>query len=255
MNYYIITGASKGLGLELSKLLLNKENKLFLLSRKENENIKKLAKEAGFEAIYKEINLDSLFAIEDTMNEIFEEIDLSSASKVALINNAGAIDPIKPMDKVADHEIVQNINLNLTAPLILTSSFLRRIKDFDGDKRIITISSGAGKRPISGWGSYCVAKCGVDMMTKVVALEAGENGVKCISFGPGIMDTDMQATIRSSNEEDFKDIDMFKDFKTDGKLLPASLVAEKVKYLLDTEDDFEQGGLVNVSDYIKSEDE
>lgn len=254
MNYYIITGASKGLGYELSKLLFNKENKVFLLSRKTNDDLLKLAEEAKCEAIYKEINLDSLFSIEDTMNEIFEEIDLSKASKIALVNNAGAVDPIKAMDKVADHEIVQNINLNLTAPLILTSSFLRRTKDFEGDKRIITISSGAGKRPIEGWGSYCVAKCGVDMMTRVVALEAGENGVKCISFGPGIMDTDMQATIRSSSEDDFKDVEMFKGFKSDGKLLAASVVAEKVQYLLDTEDDFEQGGLVNVTDYIKSED-
>lgn len=254
MNYYIITGASKGLGFELSKLLFEKENKVFLLSRKTNEELLNIAKEAGSEAIYKEINLDSLFSIEDTMKEIFEEIDLSGASRIALINNAGAVDPIKPMDKVEDHEIVQNINLNLTAPLILTSSFLRRTKEFSGDKRIITISSGAGKRPIEGWGSYCVAKCGVDMMTKVVALEAGENGAKCISFGPGIMDTDMQATIRSSSEEDFKDVEKFKGFKSDGKLLKASVVAEKVHYLLYTEDDFEHGGLVNVSDYIKSED-
>lgn len=254
MNYYIVTGASKGLGFELSKLLLNKENKVFLLSRKENEELMNLAKENGFMAVYKEINLDSLFAIEDTMGEIFEEIDLENASKIALINNAGGIDPIKPMDKVMDYEIVQNININLTAPLILTSSFLRRTKDFNGDKRIINVSSGAGKRPISGWGSYCVAKCGVDMMTKVVALEEGENGLKCISFGPGIMDTDMQKTIRSSSEENFKDIEMFKDFKTDGKLLSAGIVAQKILYLLDTEDDFEQGGLVNVSDYIKSEE-
>lgn len=255
MNYYIITGASKGLGFELAKLLFDKENKLFLLSRKTNEDLLKLAKDADCEAIYKEINLDSLFAIEDIMNEIFEEIDLLEGSKIALINNAGAIDPIKPMDKVEDHEIVQNINLNLTAPLILTSSFLRRTKSFDGDKRIITISSGAGKRPISGWGSYCVAKCGVDMMTQVVALEAGESGTKCISFGPGIMDTDMQVAIRNSNEEDFKDIEMFKGFKEDGKLLKASIVADKVRYLLHTEDDFEQGAIVNVTDYIKSEDE
>ncbi len=254
MNYYIITGASKGLGFELSKLLLNGDNTLFLLNRTENEELGQMAEKAGAKVVFKEIDLDAVFAIEDTMGEIFEEIDLLGASKIALINNAGAIKPIKPMDKVEDHEIVKSINLNLTAPLILTSSFLRRVKEFNGDKRIITISSGAGKRPISGWGSYCVAKCGVDMMTRVVALEAEESGVKCISFGPGVMDTDMQATIRSSSEEDFKDLERFIGFKEEGKLLPASVVAEKVHYLLYTEDDFENGGLVNVSDYMKSEE-
>lgn len=254
MNYFIVTGASKGLGYELSKMLINKENKVFLISRKTNEELVELAKENDATVIYKEVNLDALFALEDTMAEIFAEIDLTNASRVALINNAGAIDPIKPMDKVQDFEIVQNINLNLTAPLILTSSFLRRTKEFAGDKRVITISSGAGKRPIHGWGSYCVAKSGVDMMTRVVGLEEGDSGTKCISFGPGIMDTNMQETIRSSAAEDFVDLDMFKSFKEEGKLLHPKTVAEKVHYLLFTEDEIEQGAIVNVKDYMKDEE-
>lgn len=250
LNYFIVTGASKGLGLELSKILSEADNKVFLISRNKNDEVKRLLESDNM--AHFSLNLDNLFEIENTIDEIFESIDFSNAKKIALINNAGMVEPIKPMDKVKDVEIIQNINVNLTAPLILASSFLRKTAAFEGDKRIITVSSGAGKSPIKGWGSYCVSKCGVDMMTRVIALEQGENGAKCLSFGPGIMDTAMQETIRSADENDFEDLEKFKEYKSEGKLLEPKVVAQVLYDLLYTESDFEQGGIVSVRDFIEN---
>ena len=86
------------------------------------------------------------------------------------------------------------------------------------------------------------------MMTRVIGLEEGNEGILALSFGPGIMDTDMQATIRSSAEEDFKDLERFKKFKEDGNLLTPTVVAGAIKRLI--EEPVEQGALVNVKDYL-----
>ena len=86
------------------------------------------------------------------------------------------------------------------------------------------------------------------MMTRVIGLEEGEEGILAVSFGPGIMDTDMQSTIRSSSEDNFKDLERFKKFKENGDLLTPLTVAKAIKRLV--EEPVTQGGLVSVKDYL-----
>ena len=65
-------------------------------------------------------------------------------------------------------------------------------------KRILNISSGAGRNPYEGWGAYCTTKAGLDHFSRVVAMEQANEQypVEIVSIAPGIIDTDMQATIR-----------------------------------------------------------
>ena len=100
------------------------------------------------------------------------------------------------------------------------------------DKAVLTLSSGAGKRAIHGWNCYCVGKAGVDMMTKSIGLEQGETGVRAIAFGPGIMDTDMQAKIRAQKSADFKDVARFQAFKENGELRDPGAVAKHLIQVL-----------------------
>ena len=61
--------------------------------------------------------------------------------------------------------------------MILTSTFMKHTKDWKVDKRVINISSGAGKNPYFGWGAYCTAKAGVNMFTQCVATEEVEKNI------------------------------------------------------------------------------
>ena len=63
---------------------------------------------------------------------------------------------------------------------------------------IVNISSGAAHNPMEGWSAYCSGKAGVYMLTRATALEAGGRGVRVYGFAPGVVDTDMQVTIRAS---------------------------------------------------------
>ena len=56
---------------------------------------------------------------------------------------------MKPIDKAESEQFITNVHINLLAPMILTSTFMKHTKDWKVDKRVINISSGAGKILIS----------------------------------------------------------------------------------------------------------
>ncbi len=147
-------------------------------------------------------------------------------------------------------EIMKSLTLNLAAPMILSNAFVKVFEGITAKKRIITVSSGAGKRPFYGWNAYCIGKAGVDMMTRSIGLEQGHEGVQAISFGPGIMDTDMQAQIRSQDESSFKDVEMFRGFKDDGALRQPENVAKLLLKVLHT-DELEPGLITDVKELEK----
>jgi benzil reductase ((S)-benzoin forming) len=97
-------------------------------------------------------------------------------------------------------------------------------------RRIVNISSGAGRRPVFGWTAYCAAKAGLDMASRVVALEAAQRGlgIEVCSLAPGVIDTAMQETVRAASAEDFAEIDRFLALKEEGKLRPAAEVAADI---------------------------
>lgn len=249
MKYVLITGASKGLGAATVQAMAAEGVTLVTLSRSGLSEDQKLGIiDRGAQLV----DLKGDLSQEDTLPELAKKmmaaVDLEKADRIVLINNAGGVEPIAPFYKADDRQVMANIHLNVTAPMIFSKYFGQAFRQLACDRRIITVSSGAGKSPIFGWNAYCASKAAVDMMTRVIGLEEGENGIKAISFGPGIMDTDMQATIRSSSEENFKDLERFKQFKQNGDLLSAETVAAVILRL--AEIPVEQGAVVSVKDYL-----
>src|SRR5437868_13543327 len=64
---------------------------------------------------------------------------------------------------------------------------------------VINISSSAAHRALEGWSAYCCAKAGLAMLTTALALETTRSGVRVFGLAPGVVDTDMQVTIRASS--------------------------------------------------------
>ncbi|HXZ48651.1 MAG TPA: SDR family NAD(P)-dependent oxidoreductase, partial [Usitatibacter sp.] len=120
--------------------------------------------------------------------------------------------------------------VNLVAPMRLMRRFLRMTEGAAPLRRIVNISSGAGRRPVAGWSAYCVAKAGLDMASRVAALEARERGaaVEVTSLAPGVVDTGMQAAVRSVSEADFPDVERFRRMKAEGALRSAGDVAADI---------------------------
>ncbi len=220
MKYYFITGTSRGIGKAIAeKILLNNSVKVFGFSRSctiKNNN-------------YKHTNID--FSKTDNINS-FKFSELDNPEEIILINNSGILGKLGKVGKIDNENIINILNINTIAPLILMNKFIEKYQNYTNKRVIINISSGAGRRPVSGWGTYCTSKSGLDMFSQVIAEEqkvlSKLNRIIIYSVAPGIVDTKMQEEIRATKKEDFADVDKFIEFKDKIQLFSPNFVAGKL---------------------------
>lgn len=214
-NLHIITGGSRGLGLEMAKFLADKGDRVISLSRTKasiHPKIKIIA-----------IDLSKSFSPDELFESILAEASLTDFDQLSLINNAGMIDPIVPAKRVDKDLVEHNVALNLIAPILLTGEFLKKTEGHSGRRVVFNVSSGVARRPKVSWSVYSAAKAGLEAFSAAVQKElSGDANAKVITFDPGIMDTAMQACIRSSSEADFPELKRFIGFKESGELLDPS---------------------------------
>ena len=227
MNYFYITGTSKGLGKSLAlNLLSDKENFVYGLSRTKTINHKN----------YNHISID-LDKLEDVAK--FNFVLPNNAKKIVLINNAGVIGEIKKVGNRNTQDIISTFNINTTAPSILMNKFISEFQSIDIETTILNISSGAGRHTIESWAAYCASKSALDMYSQVIYDEQKhfkkEQTVKIYSIAPGIVDTPMQDQIRLADKSDFPIVGNFINYKNSGALSSTSEISEiLIKFIENT---------------------
>lgn len=223
MNYYYITGASRGIGKALVEFLLkDPANRVTGISRTRD------IEHANYEHI--SMDLSNIHELESFRFPVHED-----AKKIMLINNAGALGMVRPVGRLTAHSIAYTYNLNLVAPCVLINNFMHSYGSFKAEKLIVNISSGAGKYPIDGWSIYCASKSALDMFSKVVAEEQKLNkgDFRVFSIAPGVVDTQMQTEIRNVQKHDFSRLEDFINYKSSGQLTDPASLAEKFFRILD----------------------
>ncbi|QGQ47852.1 (S)-benzoin forming benzil reductase [Metabacillus sediminilitoris] len=250
MNYYIVTGASRGLGEAIVKELLNPNNVIIYLSRTSNPAFDELAASKKTAIFFEECDLSDIDQIRAVMKKVFSKIDAKLANKITLINNAGMVDPIKYVGEADEKNIVSAVKLNLLAPMIMSDYFIKESKGYTGQAVIVNITSGAANRPTAGWSTYCSVKAGLNMFTNTIGVEQGEreNNVIAIAFSPGIMDTQMQSTIRTADRKDFSSSNQFKEYHEKGLLRAPGFVAHLLIKLLSSS--LENGRVYDIKEFI-----
>lgn len=144
--------------------------------------------------------------------EQFAESVVAHFGRVDLwINNAGVLAPIRPLADAEPSELARNIEVNVNGVLFASRWFARHVRRRGGEGVLVNISSGAAQRPYAGWAAYCAAKAAVDMCTEVLAIEGRPWGLRAHAVAPGVVDTDMQAMIRDSDDADFPDAPQFRE--------------------------------------------
>lgn len=247
---YIVTGTTSGLGLAFIKQLVLEGHLVYSVSRKTTNSIEELKLNDGFK------HLECDLADNNTLIKIFETIKGSLKTKalnsITLINNAGTINPIGNVGKTDVDLLSLSIDTNIKAPILLSELFIQFTQELAIEKNILNISSGAGRNPYAGWATYCAAKAGLDLFTKCIGVEQQDeiHSVKVISFAPGVVDTNMQDTIRSAPKETFSSVSRFIDLKENNQLLPAPFVAHKLLELLQSDKTI-GGELYDIRDFIQ----
>ena len=235
---FLVTGASKGIGLELSLRLATSGFNVILLARntplleKSREMVQSISASSSI-IICDLADNNSIDNAIIALNKDFQKID-------GIVHNAGMIAPIMPMSKAPSDAWAENIQVNLIGVHRLTQG-VYSLMQASNHCRVTTISSGASLRPLESWSSYCVAKAGQDMWARCLAEEGKRDGITAISIAPGIVNTDMQKEIRSADSDDFPSLSSFVGYYENGDLSDAKDVAKKLLPLITTHS-IEQSG-------------
>ena len=235
---YVVTGASKGLGRSICEILASKGFTVIGIARVSSELSK-------LENYLQNINSSSAtfpcdLSKEAEINSVAELIVNNYPIIHGVIHNAGIIGPVGSMFEVDTNLWNETFQVNLLAVQQLTKLIHKSMVKAQRC-RVTTISSGAAVNSLESWSAYCSSKAGLEMWTKGLADEGAKYGISAVSVAPGIVDTDMQATIRSVPKEDFPMVERFIEFHNNGDLVAPDAVAESL-YRLMTDHSMEDSG-------------
>jgi len=208
----IITGCNRGIGRAMLEAFVANGANIFACVRRETEdfskNIKDLSDKYSVEIMPVYFDLADQNAIRAAVKEIQGE----KKPVDALVNNAGvtynALFQMSSLDKLKE---VFEVNFY---SMFMFTQYIAKLMVRRKSGSIINISSTAGIDGNTGKSVYGASKAAVSCMTKVIAAELGEYGVRANSIAPGITDTDM---LSSMSDEVIKNTLLASDLKRVGK--------------------------------------
>jgi NAD(P)-dependent dehydrogenase (short-subunit alcohol dehydrogenase family) len=238
----ILTGASRGLGAAIARQLLAADTHLLTLSRHPDPALGDGARAAGTVLEQWALDLSHDIGSAARFETWLHQHSAAQFASATLINNAGLVGRVGPIDSSDADTLAAVLRVGLEAPMLLTSVFLRATRTWAIDKRVLNISSGAGRRPIAGWSAYSAAKAGLDQFSRVTALDEPHrpNPARIVSLAPGVIDTDMQEQLRAGDPAAFPDVQRFVDLQSQGQLSSPQEAAGRVLAWLERPDFGEQ---------------
>ncbi len=187
----LVTGANRGIGLEICRQLANQEIRVILTARDESNGkaaSAKLVKE-GLEVVFRQLDVSDASSIKNIVGFVNKELGRLDI----LVNNAGIyIDQDKLARNVALHIVRETLEINLLGPLSLCQAFVPLMKK-QNYGRIVNLSSGMGAFSQIGGGSasYRISKTALNSMTAILANELTGSNILVNTMNPGWVRTDM----------------------------------------------------------------
>lgn len=228
MRAVIVTGTSSGLGKAFFDSFVSEPGYLIAIARRFLPEQTEAAQKHPDRIHLVEKDLREIGQL-PTAEELSGLLSDPAISELHFINNAAVVEPIGAIGQLSAEQMMDHIKVNFLAPQLLTNTLFSLPQLANLRVQVLNISSGAAKRPKVGWAMYCSAKAGNEMFFNVLAAQYADNpNVKVVNVDPGIMDTQMQASIRRAGDEHFPEHARFVGFKEEGKLVPPEVVADSI---------------------------
>lgn len=215
---WVITGGGSGIGRALAVALAARGEQVLVVGRRE-QPLQETAQHANAISY-----LVADVSKEDGLRTLVDFI--KNKPLKGLINNAGTLNPIAPIQTITPADWRNAFQTNVDAALFLPQRLLPQLEH----GRVLNIGSGAAYFPIKGWSAYCITKAALAMLTRCWQLE--EDSVAFASVKPGIVDTDMQAIARQGAFADPEHVAFYQRLKNEGRLLTPETVAAFLTWLL-----------------------
>lgn len=217
----VVTGASRGLGAGLAARFAELGMRVGLCARQHPAPPPGAAQD---DVVTASVDVGDAVAVERFCGEVAERL-----GPIGLwVNNAGVLEPVGPLRDADAAAVDAHIRVNVLGVLHGTASYARHVRSRPGGGTLVNISSGAASSPYPGWGPYCASKAAVDQLTRVVALEEADAGLRALAVAPGVVDTDMQATVRATPAERFPPVQRFRDLHQRGAFNSPAWVADHI---------------------------
>ncbi len=181
----IITGGAGGMGASHAKRFVEEGAKV-VVADLASSNAENFTKELGENAIFVETNVTDESSWANLVNktiETFGKIDI-------LVNNAGVSTAVSSVEETPLEEFNKVVSINQVGVFLGMKHVIPNMKENKAGS-IINISSISGLRGTPGGVSYGASKFAVTGMTKSVALEVAETGIRVNSVHPGVIRTKM----------------------------------------------------------------
>jgi len=195
----IITGGASGIGREICYRFGEEGAKLIIVDLN-NEALTELSEiliEKKITHAIKNIDVSDEKQIQELISFTIKTYDNLNI----LVNSAGILGPMsKTIENLSLQDWRKTLDINLIGSSLTMKYAIPLIKEAGGGC-IINFSSTAGLNPIDGAAPYYVSKAGVIMLTKVVALECGNHGIRVNAICPDKIDSPMMDSVVTHLEE------------------------------------------------------
>ena len=181
----VITGSTKGIGLGIARAFVNEGARVVVNARNAAE-CAAVAKELGAAAVPIAADLSRSDEVQRLAREALAAFD---GRVDILINNAGQ-PRVAPAVELPEADYRYTLDLNLTAYFLLSQALAKGMLA-RGQGSIINVGSMNGTQPFPQRLAYCVSKAGVNMLTKVMAIEWAAAGVRVNCIAPGYVETEL----------------------------------------------------------------
>jgi 3-oxoacyl-[acyl-carrier protein] reductase len=194
MRNVIVTGASRGLGLAITRRLVAEGYRVIAVARREGDALREEIATAPPGALaFAPFDLGEI----DALPGFVAALKKQHGAPYGLVNNAG-LGTEGLLANMHNSQIEELLRINVTAPIILTKYVVRQMMA-RGAGRVINISSIIASTGYNGLSAYGASKAAMIGFTKSLAREVGRLGITVNAVAPGFIATEMTAALQNDD--------------------------------------------------------
>lgn len=236
MKYYMITGASSGIGREMAKQLSNEDTTVILLARRE-ERLQELKKELNGHGIVMSCDLTNAEEIESA----FEELRKQDIKLDGLVYCAGVCFT-KSIKVMRSHDIEKMFRIN-TFGFYETCRQFQKVKASNRGASIVGVSSYAAVEKEAGMSAYAMSKEAMNVQASVLAKEFTKRKIRINTVLPANVMSKMACENNDWTEEEIADIER----KQPLGIIPIDNVVKVIRFLLSEDARYITGESIAIS--------
>lgn len=189
----LVVGASRGIGRAVAEAFAT-EGASVALAARSVDALESVSNDINGRSIVTECDLRDPELVDATVEktvDAFGELDI-------VFNSAGTITR-GGITETEDEELERVVDVNLVGAMRLARAAIPELRDSAGT--LINVSSEAGERGIPNLSAYCASKGGLNTLTKQLAVEYADDGIRVNAIAPGTIKTSMNEEVRQRDPD------------------------------------------------------